>query len=113
MLGAIKQLSDEDKVKLMSNRQINLVQRRFIMLMAIVAVYYIALTALPGYTMYLLVAFIVFIAAERVYTIINTKTKMAALGLPLFYIKKFTAASIISSTGMVLFFVLLLKDLFY
>ena len=113
MLGAIKQLSDEDKVKLMSSKQINRAQRRFIILMAIVAVYYIALTSLPEeYAVYLLAAFIVFIAAERIYILITTKRRITALGLPDFYVKKFVGASIVSGTGLLLFFILLLKDLF-
>ena len=112
MFGAIRQLSDEDKMKLLSNKQINRAQRRFIILMAIIAVYYIALTALPGYAVYLFALFIVFIAAERIYMIFTTKRKIAALGLPDFYVKKYIGASIVSSTGLLLFFILLLKELF-
>lgn len=112
MLGAIRQLSDEDKVKLMSNRNIHRAQRRFFIMIALIAVYYVALIALPSYAFYLLAAFIVFIAAERIYLIFTTKRKMAALGLPDFYIKKFVGASIVSSTGLLLFFILMLKDLF-
>ena len=112
MLGAIKQLGDEEKVKLMSARQIGRAQLRSIIMIAIAVVYYFALTSFPGYAYYFLAAFIIFLAAERIFSFTTTRKRLRNLGVPPFYIKKFTSAYIVSSTGLLMFFVLLLKDLF-
>ncbi len=112
LIDAVKKLSDEDKLKLMSGKLLNQAQLRSVIVLAIAGIFYFAITSYPDYAVYLLAIFIVFIVAERIYACVTAKKKIQALGLPPFYLHKFTLASIISNAGLLLFFMLLLKDLF-
>ena len=113
MINAIKQLSDEDKVKLMSGRQLNWTQLRPLIYIAVYGIFYFALISFSNYAYYFLNGFIIFFVVERIYSFISARKRLCAMDLPTFYIKRFNIATIINSAGLTLFFVFLLKGFYF
>ncbi len=109
MANAIKKLTDEEKAKLMSNKDINRGTIRLLVIFAALGLFYYLLYATPQYAAYLLWAFLALILFSRIYTFLYAKKRITQLQLPSFYLKYYTIASVITNVGLLLFLFLIVE----
>lgn len=112
LLTALKQLNDEDKAKLLTTRIFNGSQTRMLALFAGLAVYYIAILKFQQYMKEIFIGFMLVIIAARVFSFIKTRKKLIRENLPDDYIRAYMNSSMLYTLGILVFFFLLMKNLF-
>ena len=110
LMNALKTLSDEDKAKLLSSNMINRSQTQLLIVIAVLGIYYFAIIKYPQYATALMEGFAVIIICNRIITFLNTQKKLHQMQLPETYIKTFITSSVVYNVGLVVFFLLLIKD---
>ncbi len=111
IMNALKNLSDDDKAKLLSTRMINTSQTRMLLLIGGLGVYYFAIIQYKEYMREIVVAFMLVIIASRVISFIRTRKKLVDAELPDDYIKAYMNSSMLYTVGILLFFFLMMKNL--
>ena len=83
-----------------------------IVLFAGLGVYYFAIIKYKEYIREIVIGFMIIITASRVFSFIQTRRKLIDAGLPDDYIKAYMNSSMLYTVGILLFFFLLMKNLF-
>jgi hypothetical protein len=110
--NAFKNLSDDDKVKILSKNIMQLSQLSSFITLAMVVVFYLMMTQYSSEYKMISIIFFGAILLLRIITYVIVRKNMIANDVPEDYIRKYFLSWFVTTTGVVVFVILLVKPYF-
>ena len=111
-MGAFKTLTDEDKAKILSGNIIRLSQITLVTTVVMVIVFYFTINQYPQMFRSISVIFFTMIVLQRIISYMITRKNMISNDIPSIYIKKHFMAWLVTTTGVVVFVYLMVRNVF-
>ena len=111
-MGAFKTLTDEDKAKILSGNIVRLSQITLVTTVIMVLVFYFTINQYPQMFRSISVIFFTMIVLQRIISYMITRKNMISNDIPSIYIKKHFMAWLVTTTGVVVFVYLMVRNVF-
>ncbi len=111
-MGAFKTLTDEDKAKILSGNIVRLSQITLVTTVIMVVVFYFTINQYPQMFRSISVIFFTMIVLQRIISYMITRKNMISNDIPSIYIKKHFMAWLVTTTGVVVFVYLMVRNVF-
>ena len=111
-MGAFKTLTDEDKAKILSGSIVRLSQITLITTVVMVVAFYFTINQYPQMFRSISVIFFTMIILQRIISYMITRKNMISNDIPSTYLKKHFMAWLVTTTGVVVFVYLMVRNVF-
>ncbi|MEP6847160.1 MAG: hypothetical protein ABI861_14205 [Panacibacter sp.] len=112
LLSAFKQLTDEEKAKVLSGNIIRLSQITLVTTILMVVVFYFMIVNYPHSYQSISSSFFAVLILQRIVAYFITRKSMISNGIPAAYIKKYFLSWLVTTVGVIIFIFMLVKNNF-